>query len=88
VTCTFGKNQEEGTYRELRLFDGEAVVRVDLRSGAWLDSIVFFTNRGRTIGGGGTGGSPHEVIAPSGKELVGVFGRCGTFIDQIGFIWK
>jgi len=41
----FCGNSTSGTYHELRLFEDERVVRIDVRSGAWLDAITFYTNK-------------------------------------------
>jgi hypothetical protein len=65
------------------LAKGEYLNRVELRSsGDGIYSLAFYTTAGHKYGPfGGSGGSPHEIVA---GPITGFFGRCGAGIDAFG----
>lgn len=74
--------------------DCEAVVdRIRIRSGRRLDSIqiTYKLSNGRTYTGrkyGENGGSPHtvDIRVDEAERIIGVFGKSGRKVDQIGFV--
>jgi hypothetical protein len=63
------------------IFDSdEYISQVTIRSGSRVDNLVFTTNKGRTIGGGGDGGSEHTL---SGIRVIAIGGKSGSRLDQI-----
>ena len=48
---------------------------VSVRSGDWIDQVY---------NSGGMGGSPHEMRCPAGGKVIGLYGRSGSWIDQLG----
>jgi hypothetical protein len=51
--------------------------KVNLRAGNRIDNL---------LGSGGNGGTWHEYACPAGTYLVGMHGRAGQEVDQLGFI--
>ena len=69
------------------------VSKIFIRSGSRIDGIelTYRISDGHEITGGyhgGTGGSPHEftIDVPGGERVIGVFGRSGSNVDNLGFI--
>jgi hypothetical protein len=58
----------------------EYICSVDIRSGSRVDNLVFTTNKGRSIGGGGSGGSKYML---SNIRVIAIGGRSGSRLDQI-----
>ncbi len=63
----------------------------------YVTSLLFRTNRNRTLGPcGGNGGlflggscsGSHTITAPQGQMLVGIKGRQGIYLDSIGFHFR
>lgn len=84
-------NRTGGSESVLDLADDEWVVQASGRSGLFVDQIRFTTNKDRTIGGGGDGGTPFS----SGRtrwvdaRLVRVTGRSDEHrVAQLSFEWK
>lgn len=80
----------------LDLEEGEYVTTIEVKHGRYVTRLSFTTNKGRTLGpcgGGGTlflggkGGEETTVHAPEGDMLVGIRGRSGKYLDAIGFHW-
>lgn len=72
-----------GNEQNVIFADGEAIERVDGRSGSYVDQLTFKTNK-KTYGPyGGNGGGPfsEELLTDVG----GFFGRSGVYLDQVGF---
>ncbi|EQC30633.1 hypothetical protein SDRG_11688 [Saprolegnia diclina VS20] len=58
-------SKDQSRSHSLALLPGEVIVHVSGRRGAWTDALSVTTNFGRTLIGGGHGGSPFEMdIAP------------------------
>ena len=73
-----------GSPTTVNLQPGEIIVRIDLRSGRYLDQITFFTDQGRQYGPfGGDGGSAQSLT--NLVAVTGFIGRSGDYVDQIGF---
>ncbi len=65
----------------------EAIVRVEGRSGDFVDRLEFFTNKGRSKVFGGTGGrSWTENEGQHGREIHGFKMFTGKFVDRIQFL--
>jgi hypothetical protein len=73
---------------------GDVAVGIFGRSGAYIDQLGLLCARLNQDGGlgpayttwamGGGGGAPFHAICPSGQALVGLDGRSGRFVDQLG----
>ncbi|GIV69235.1 jacalin-like lectin [Caldilinea sp.] len=67
----------------------EYLVGVSGRSGAYVDSIRFHTNKRVSPTFGGEGGEVEfTLLAPEGSEVVGFFGRADWYIDAIGILTR
>ncbi len=66
----------------LTLEPGEYVNDILVRSGKYVDFVKFTTNRGRSIEGGGGGGSAMTIVG----QLVAIDGRSGSYVDQLNFL--
>ena len=54
---------------------GQHITKVYLRSGDFIDSIQFITNKNeKSPKIGGNGGKPSIIEIPEGKKIVGIFG--------------
>ncbi len=62
------------------LAPGEYINAVDYRSGSYVDNVVFHTNQGRQIGGGGPGGNPGKL---TNIRVLTIGGRAGAYVDQL-----
>lgn len=82
---TFGNPKPH--YSEFKLDPDEFVISVAFRSGAWVDSVQFTTNKRVSENYGGNGGSLHKVFLPQGAKLLGFYGSLGNWIDQIGIYY-
>ena len=70
-----------GSISTTLIFDtDEYISSVKIRSGARVDNLIFTTNKGRSIGGGGNGGSYHEL---TNIRVIAIGGRSGSRLDQI-----
>ncbi len=65
--------------------DGEYFEYVEFGAGSRVDNLYFRTNRGRTFGRYGGGGSNGSFTAASGEKLGCMAGRSGSAIDQLIF---
>ncbi len=81
-----GDQGDRSSLYEVTLPAGEYFTRVDLRAGAAIDALKFFTNRGRSFGpyGGGGGGADSYTATP-GEKLGCVMGRQGDRLDSLTF---
>lgn len=62
------------------------IVAVEYRSGSAVDSVTFYTRRGKKYGPyGGGGGSPNRYNVTTGQKLGCMAGRSGSSIDQLTF---
>ncbi|KAG0684095.1 hypothetical protein C6P40_003495 [Pichia californica] len=74
-------------FTDFKLDKDEFVIGVSFRSGAWVDSVQFNTNKRISGNFGGNGGSLHNVPLPTGSKLLGFYGSLGSWIDQIGIYY-
>lgn len=74
-------------YSDFKLEKGEFITGISFRSGAWVDSVQFTTNKRISNNFGGNGGSLHNVPLPKGAKLLGFYGSLGSWIDQIGIYY-
>lgn len=71
-----------GDRHEIKLDQGDYIVRVEGRAGDKIDQVKFLTARGAQFGPyGGGGGNPFTI---SGVHVGGFYGRSGSLIDQLG----
>ncbi|BAM00996.1 MULTISPECIES: DUF4332 domain-containing protein [Caldilinea] len=79
-----------GEHEHLFILDAdEYLIGVSGRSGAYVDSIRFHTNKRVSPTYGGAGGEvDFSFLAPEGSEVVGFFGRADWYIDAIGILTR
>jgi hypothetical protein len=84
---TIGK--PTNNYTDFQLQPGETIKEFRFRSGAWIDAVQIITSTGRIsdMFGNKTGGGEHTLSAPSGFQIVGIFGSVGNWLDSIGIIY-
>ncbi len=68
---------------QLAFNEDERITKIFVRAGDMIDNLVFFTNQGRRVGGGGNGGSAYVSVAPEGHHLVAVGGGIGGSMHHI-----
>jgi len=85
---------EGGGVNTFTLQKDEYVNEVEIREGKTIQSLTFKTSEGNVYGPyGGKGGlfnKEGEMVtakAPKGYRLIGFRGRCGKYLDAIGFRW-
>lgn len=70
-----------GSMSTTLVFDtDEYISSVKIRSGSRVDNLTFTTNKGRSIGGGGGGGSEQTL---SNIRVIAIGGKSGSRLDQI-----
>jgi len=76
-----------GLHHTVTLDEDEYLTGVSGRCGHYIDSIRFHTNKRTTDSYGGPGGEDeYRFEAAAGGEIVGLVGRAGWFIDQLGVV--
>eukprot|EP01017_Pseudomicrothorax_dubius_P003037 TRINITY_DN10331_c0_g1_i1.p1 TRINITY_DN10331_c0_g1~~TRINITY_DN10331_c0_g1_i1.p1 ORF type:complete len:337 (-),score=37.94 TRINITY_DN10331_c0_g1_i1:151-1161(-) len=65
------------------LEDDEFITECGGSAGSWVDSLVFTTNKGRKISGGGAGGTPFLFIAPENSHFATVAIGIGSYLCNI-----
>ena len=76
-----------GSY-DFKVQEGELITQIEVRSGQYVDSLTFITNKGtRSKKFGGNGGNYFLVNAPTDGQLIGIKGISAGILDLIGFIW-
>lgn len=76
-----------GLHHAFVLDADEYLVGVSGRSGDYIDSIRFHTNKRTSDSFGGWGGSTDfSFEAPAGGEIAGFFGRADWYIDALGVL--
>jgi len=84
-TDVYGGNNANSTLSSFVVPEGEHIKTVLMRSGYRIDRLQFVTDRGsKSQEFGGTGGGVRTYDIPG--RLVGVFGRKGVELFQLGFI--
>jgi hypothetical protein len=58
----------------------EFINRITIRTGDTVDNVTFHTNMGRSTGGGGRGGNPHEL---RNIRVLGLGGNSGRTLDKL-----
>ncbi|CAG8476893.1 835_t:CDS:2 [Ambispora leptoticha] len=77
-----------GSTFEFKLFKGEKIATIKVRSGAWVDGLEICLDNGRTSGWiGGNGGSLHLLEVPDGYDIIGLYGSAGWVVDSLGIIY-
>jgi hypothetical protein len=69
--------------QKLHLEEGQFPVRLQIRSGKYVDWIRLHLSDGRTTEAGGGGGGSDDWKVPDGWFVVGFRGRSGGVIDQL-----
>jgi hypothetical protein len=92
----FTSGTKDGNEATLKLAKGEYITTVKIRHNKYVQWMVFETNKGQSVGGGGKGwklpgmdkeGEEVTVKAPSGCHLCGFKGRAGKHINAVAFRW-
>lgn len=73
--------------QKLSLEEGQSLVRLEVRSGKYVDWIRAHLNDGRTTEAGGGGGGSDDWKVPEGWFVVGFKGRSGLVIDQLEVLY-
>jgi len=60
---------------------------IRIHSGADVDALEFKVNNQWSQRYGGSGGSASTINVPSDATLIGIYGKSGTLVDSIGFIF-
>ncbi|CAG8517780.1 9671_t:CDS:2 [Diversispora eburnea] len=66
----------------------EKILGIKVRSGWWIDGLMFKTNKKNTEWIGGNGGSLHNLFLPKNYEMIGIFGTKDKLIDGLGIIYQ
>lgn len=64
----------------LTLSSEEYFSKVEIRHDKMIDSVTFHTNKGRSIGGGGTGGVSSTI---DNARIMAVGGKSGKYVDNL-----
>jgi predicted flap endonuclease-1-like 5' DNA nuclease len=76
-----------GLHHVFYLEEDEYLAGISGRSGWYVDSIQFQTNKRSSHAYGGAGGDQgFSLRAAEGQEIVGLFGREGWYVDAIGVV--
>lgn len=71
----------------LTLLPGQSVKSLTGRSGSRVDQLNITLSDGRSVGGGGNGGSPYNWSVPSGSFMLGFSGRSGSELDAVSAVY-
>ncbi|CAN3505265.1 hypothetical protein DICA1_F44100 [Diutina catenulata] len=80
----------ESNRNEFNLEPGEHIVRIHVRSGAWVDGVSFETNRRRSQWfGKADGGQGHVLEVPDDRDyqICGMYCGVGDWMDAIGMLY-
>ena len=84
-TLTYGGTETSpGTWNEIALAADEYINEVQGRADKVVRQLTFKTTKGRTFGPYGPAAG--TAFSATGRALIGFFGKCGTAIDQLGFM--
>jgi hypothetical protein len=67
----------------LILNEDEHIVKILVRAGDLIDSIVLFTDQGRKVGGGGPGGIAYLAVLPQYHQFIAVDGGIGNCLHNV-----
>jgi len=82
-TAYFGTNSGTTFYN---MGSPYPISKINIRSGAWLDSIQLQYSNGYTpAANGGTGGSASSFSIPSGQYIISVYVCAGGYVDKLVF---
>lgn len=85
TVSTFGNAKNH--YSDFKLDNDEYLVAIAFRSGFWVDSVQFITNKRVSNNFGGNGGSVHKIQVPQGTNLLGFYGDVSSWIDRVGIYY-
>jgi hypothetical protein len=69
----------EGLKCEILTFgEDEHIVKALIRAGDVIDHIIFFTDKGRRVGGGGQGGQAYLAVLPEDNHFIATSGGTGA----------
>ncbi|HLD67689.1 MAG TPA: jacalin-like lectin [Pseudomonas sp.] len=75
-----------GTRGTVEFVEGETLSKIEVRSDAYVDRLVFHTSHGKEHAFGGEGGEQQPTIELAGRKLLGIVGRYTRYVDQFGVI--
>ena len=67
----------------LTLLPGQFITGISGRSDTYINNLQLQISDGRTVGGGGSDGTPYAWKVPSGYFVLGFSGRSGSYLDQV-----
>lgn len=70
------------TESTLELEDDDYICSCEIRSGAIIDKVTLKTKKGKSVSGGGNGGSATTYNAPNDKQIVGFVGSHPNSINR------
>jgi hypothetical protein len=90
VTHTYGGGGG-GSFVDVPFHCHGTIRKIVIHSGTVIDSIQLFFDRGNgqyhvSARHGGGGGGRHEITLFSSERIIGIFGKTGHLVDQLGFV--
>lgn len=85
TVSTFGNAKSH--FSDFKLENDEYLVAIAFRTGLWVDSVQFITNKRISNNFGGDGGSIHKIQIPQGTNLLGFYGDVSSWVDRIGIYY-
>ena len=94
IQCIYnmdGQNKSPGSHQgsaktkcdSIILFEGEFITKIVVRSGSIIDGIGLYTNKGRSLTVGGTGGSITEFVFNVGSfQFISFGGSTSKYLDS------
>jgi len=82
--CGMGNNLR---CEQLNLNDGEHITKVFVRAGDIIDHLTFFTDQGKVVSFGGTGGNPYVLTPPPKHHFVAFSGGNGGHLHHFEGIY-
>ncbi|KAN0066342.1 hypothetical protein ACQY0O_000436 [Thecaphora frezii] len=77
-----------GSAYEFAVGEGDAIQRLEVRSGAWIDAVEVVLRSGRRSGmrGNCNGGSLRILEPPAGQRIIGLYGSSGEWVESLGLL--